>query len=239
MEYLNIETSQHVQINYPPAGIGDRVGAFIIDLVILGIYLVFSLQIIDDYTSGSTWIVIAFAVLPVSLYHLLMEVLFEGQSLGKKAVDIKVIQTNGRPARLSSYLLRWIFRLFEITMTSGTVAFFTILINGRGQRLGDLAAGTTVVKTKKATSLSDTIYTDIEEGYTPAYPEVQKLNDRDIAVVREVLNERNSYDSTTRLKILLKTRNALQRKMGIGQADIPDTLEFLQRVLKDYNYMHR
>ena len=162
----------------------------------------------------------------------------EGQSLGKKALEIKVVQKNGKPPTLGSYLLRWIFRLIEITGTSGTLAFFTILINGHGQRLGDIAAGTTVIKKKKKTKLSDTMYADIAEGYDPQYPEVSCLSDNDISVVKEVLNAANNYDRRTYLNIALKTKNALKNKMGIELSDDIDSITFLRTVVKDYNFIH-
>ena len=240
MEHLNIETSQHVQINYLPAGVSSRVGAFLIDVLIMGIYLSFILLSSRSmaFTDGVS-IGFFIALLPLFFYHLISEVLMEGQSLGKKALNIKVVKKNGRPPTLGSYLMRWIFRLIEISATSGTLAFFTILINGHGQRLGDIAAGTTVVKTKKRTQLSDTLYTDIEEGYNPQYPEASRLNDNDISVIKEVLNEANKYDRRTYIKIALKTKNAIRNKMGIELSDDIDTMDFLRRVVKDYNFIHR
>lgn len=238
MEHLNIETTQHVQIDYSPAGIGTRIGAFLVDVFILGIYLFFTLTIVFDALPDSGWLIILITLLPVLFYHLLLELFFNGQSLGKKALDIKVIKTNGTPATFGSYLLRWIFRLIEIGASSGMIAFFTILVNGKGQRLGDIAAGTTVVKTKKSTDLSDTLYTDIEENNDPTYPEAAILNDNDISVVKEVLNDGNRYDHRTHEVMLLKTRNAIQRKMGIEKFDEENSVDFLRTVVKDYNIIH-
>ena len=227
MEHLNIETSQHVQIDYLPASVGSRVGAFLIDGFIMGIYFLFVLLVSENIvpTNGIP-IGIIIALLPLFFYHLISEILMEGQSMGKKALEIKVVQKNGKPPTLGSYLLRWMFRLIEITSTSGTLAFFTILINGHGQRLGDIAAGTTVVKTKKKTKLSDTIYADIEGDYNPEYPEVSHLSDNDISVVKEVLNEAHNYDRRTYIKIALKTRNAITNKMGIHLSDDVDSITF-------------
>lgn len=238
MEHLNIETTHHVQIDYPTAGIGTRIGAFLVDILIQVIYLFFTLTIVFEILPSSSWLIILIVLLPVLFYHLICELLFNGQSLGKKALDIKVIKMDGTPATFGSYLLRWIFRLVEISASTGMIAFFTILFNGRGQRLGDIAAGTTVVKTKKNTDLSDTLYADIEEGYTPIYSEVATLDDNDISVVKEVLNDGNQYDRRTYEVMLLKTRNAIQRKMGIDSPKEENPIEFLRTVVKDYNIIH-
>lgn len=238
MNNLNIETSQHVQIDYEPAGIGPRVGAFVIDAFLIGTFLIFSMVFLFEGLSDQQWVIILFCVLPAMSYHLLCELFFNGQSIGKKAVNIRVIKTDGTPATLGSYLLRWIFRLLEITMTSGMVAFFSIMINGRGQRLGDMAAGTTVVKTKTDANLNDTLYTDIQEGYTPEYPQAAALDDSDIAVVKEVLRDGYKYDRGTQLNILLKTRNAVCKKMGIEADNDANPRVFLETIVKDYNVVH-
>lgn len=237
MDHLNIETSHHVQIDYPPAGIGARIGAFLIDAFIMGIYLLFAFTVVLESMTENIWLMIT-AMFPALFYHLVLELLLDGQSFGKKAWDIKVIKTDGTPATFGSYLLRWIFRLIEITASTGMIAFFAIIFNGKGQRLGDMAAGTTVVKTKKKTDLSDTLYADIEEGYTPTYSEASILTDNDISVVKEVLNEGNQYENQTYEVMLLKTRNAIQQKMGIDSLNEGNPVEFLRTVVKDYNVIH-
>ncbi|TYP92661.1 putative membrane protein YckC, RDD family [Fodinibius salinus] len=237
MKNLNIETSQHVQIDYEPAGIGPRVGAFVIDSFLIGLFLIFSIPFVFGGASGQRWVIILFFVLPAMSYHLLFELFFNGQSIGKKAVNIRVIKTDGTPGTLGSYLLRWIFRLFEITVTSGLIAFFSIIINGEGQRLGDMAAGTAVVKTKNNTGLNDTLYADIQEGYTPKYPQAAALDDSDISVVKEVLRDGYKYDRGTQRNILLKTRNAVCKKMGM-EADDQNPKAFLETIVKDYNVVH-
>lgn len=209
-----------------------------IDLIIMGIYAAVMSGLITEIGLASYWLFILVVALPFLFYHLLLEIFLDGQSLGKKAVEIKVISTDGTPATVGSYLLRWMFRLIEIGATSGMLAFFTILINGKGQRLGDMAAGTTVVKTKKSTDLSDTLYADIEEGYSPHYPEVSLLSDNDISVIKEVLNKRNDYDRTTHHKLLLKTQYAIRRKMGATTVEEENSVEFLRTVVKDYNFIH-
>ncbi|NGP88272.1 RDD family protein [Fodinibius halophilus] len=238
MEHLNIETSHHVQIDYSPAGIGARLGAYALDIIIMTIYFVVLYAFVFDAVKPPTWMIILVLVLPLMSYHLIFELFMEGQSPGKKVAGIKVIKTDGTPATFGNYVMRWVFRLIEITSTSGTVAFITILINGKGQRLGDLAAGTAVVESKKKTSLSDTLYTDFEEDYEPVYPEVSVLTDKDISIIKEVLNERKAYDRQTYKIMAMKTRNAIQEKMGIEKAREKGVLQFLRTVVKDYNVIH-
>lgn len=235
MANLNIETSQHVQIDYAPAGVGPRVGAFFIDLLIMIAYLVF-MSIVIFSGMKMTWLFVV-AQLPILFYHLLFELFFNGQSPGKMALQIRVMNKDGTPATLGQFLLRWVFWLVDIMLTSGALAFFTVLINGEGQRLGDIAAGTTVVKTNQETTLDDTLFADVEDDYTPVYPNVSRLTDEDISVIKEVLNEGQHYDSEIYLTMLAKTRDTIARKLN---AEIKESYsrDFLDTVIKDYNVVH-
>ena len=77
-------------------------------------------------------------------------------------------------------------RLIDITLASGSIAILTILLNGKGQRLGDIAAGTTVISEKKIISINDTIAVDIPEEFKPTFPQVTLLSDKDIQTIKEL-----------------------------------------------------
>src|SRR5690606_21050190 len=111
---------------------------------------------------------IAIVTVPFLLYHPLFEILMNGQSPGKRQMKIKVVSLDGSSPTIGGYLMRWLFRLVEVFMLRGAVAMVTIAANGKGQRLGDIAAGTTVVKLvpQHATS-SDAVFTQVESDYQP------------------------------------------------------------------------
>ena len=175
--------------------------------------------------------------LPPSLYSLISELAMNGQSWGKKIMKIKVVNTDGTSATFSGYFLRWVIRLIEILVTFGSLATITILLNRKGQRLGDIAANTAVIRLRDK-SLKETIYTHIPDNYTVAYPEVSKLSANDIYTIKEVLEmlrTKNKTDQT--LALAQKAHEAIEQKLGVkaNQATAP----FLQSVLLDYNYMNR
>lgn len=239
MDNVSIETTQQVSIDYEVADIGERIFAFILDSIVIGIYLIITLvwmfEVIGGSNAGLFYLLI---FLPVALYHLLFEYFWNGQSLGKRALSIKVVRMDGTRPGIGNYLMRWIFRLFEISMTSGMVALCVILFNGKGQRIGDMAAGTTVVKNRRRTSLDDTMVTDIEDGYEPRFSTAAELTDQDVAIIKEVLNSRYEYDRNTFLTMLDQTRNKVAGKLGISVSDETNSRQFLQTILKDYNYLH-
>jgi len=245
MQSIEIQTAQNVNIEYPVASIGDRVVAAIIDqLIMIGylIAIIFLYIWILDLTGGSAlYFPVAYFVilfLPVFFYHLLCETFLNGQSFGKKLMKMKVVKLDGVQAGIGSYFLRWILAPIDIYFTYGSVGLVTILINGKGQRLGDLAANTTVVKLKAEAKLDDTILRTTPVNYEVKFPQVSSLSDNDIAIVKAVLdmNYKNP-DIYLYEQMLQKTKAAVEKKIGITSTLRPIT--FLDTVLKDYNYLLR
>ena len=244
---VSIETSQHVKLSYEPAGVGERVLAFFLDGFFLGVYYLVALWIWGYVNQlGSTdlaelnntaWIVYVFIVLPLLLYHLVAEVISNGYSIGKKIVGIRVVKIDGTRATLSGYLVRWLFRLIEITMTSGVLAFITIIINGKGQRIGDILGKTCVVKERNKVKLDDTLFAEVAEAYEPVFPQVADLDDKDIRIIREVLNARSHYEYDNWFLMLQKTRKKIEDRLGIQRNEMQAD-EFLKTVIKDYNAVH-
>ncbi|MEO9885075.1 MAG: RDD family protein [Balneola sp.] len=245
MAQIGIETAQHVKINYNPAGIFERILAYLVDFLVLGIYWTVLMMISTYGTSivpgdsggGNDWILYVIVLLPVMLYHLTMEIIWNGYTVGKWLIGIRVVKLDGTRPSVSNYLIRWLIRLFEITMTSGVVAFFTLLLNGKGQRLGDIAAKTCVIKVGRRTKLSDTVFENIEDEYDATFPQVVELTDKEISVVNDVLKSRNGYDKAAWLTMVARTRVLIQEKTGILNSGMGD-IEFLKQVVKDYNALH-
>lgn len=243
MQSIEIQTAQNVNIEYPVASIGDRVIAAIIDQLIMVGYLlviIFLYIWILNLTEGSAiYFPVAYFIilfLPLFFYHLLCETFLNGQSFGKKIMKMRVVKIDGSQAGIGSYFLRWILAPIDIYFTYGAVGLITLLINGKGQRVGDLAAGTTVVKLKAEVKLDDTILRATPVNYEVKFPQVSVLSDKDIAIVKEVLdmNYKNP-DIFIYEQILQKTKSAVEKKTGISSN--MRAITFLDTVLKDYNYL--
>ena len=234
MDTLSIGTSQNIHIEQPIASIGERVAATLLDLLFIGCYYI-AVLILSRFIHSDTLILI-FSV-PPSLYSLISELAMNGQSWGKRLMKIKVVNTDGTSATFSGYFLRWITRLIEVLATVGSLATITIILNRKGQRLGDIAANTAVIRLKDK-SLRETIYIPVPDNYTVIYPEVSKLSANDIYTIKEVLDMlRAKKMSSQTLALAQKAHVAIEQKLGVkaNQATAP----FLQTVLLDYNYMNR
>lgn len=240
MSTVRIDTAQNVAIDYEIASVGDRVVSSIIDgVIIFAAYMVaFALVgLVEFENPGTDWAIYVFVV-PLLLYHLLCETLLNGQSIGKRIMKVRVVRLDGSPAGFGAYFLRWLLRIVEITICYGSIALVTIVINGRGQRLGDMAAGTCVVKVKKRTRLSDTIYASVADDDEPTYPQVSRLEDADVAVARDVLAAvRDARRSTAINRLADNAATALAHKMGV-RVEGP-SIRFLRTVVDDYNRASR
>jgi uncharacterized RDD family membrane protein YckC len=231
MQKVTIRTAQNVLIDYPVAGLLHRILAFIIDIFILGTYAIVVLFIIVQSGMQEQWIMLLF-YFPMFFYDLFFEILMNGQSLGKKALDLRVVRVDGSNPTIGNYLLRWLLKPIDI-LFSGSVAVSCILLTRFGQRLGDLAAGTTVVKLVSVGNVtSQQIIQQLDEAYEPVFTQVTQLSDQDINLIKKAL-EVNRTHGNMQPAIQLETR--IKSLLGI-ESDMP-AVKFLYTIIKDYSHL--
>jgi uncharacterized RDD family membrane protein YckC len=228
---VRIQTSQNVELEYEPASIGDRILATILDrLIYLGWVLIWILiyNLVKLNGNLSIFIIMGTIGLPIMLYPILTEYFLNGQTLGKRAMNIRVVLLNGNQPTLGAYILRWLLILVDTELLTPLVAIITIAANGRGQRVGDIAAGTTVIKTVKRVSLSQVTYQSLPEDYRVTYLEAAHLNDRDIETIRQVLRNRNEG-------LMERTAHKVAEVLDIQYTTEPRV--FLLTVINDYSFL--
>ncbi|RSK47739.1 RDD family protein [Hymenobacter rigui] len=235
MSTIRIQTTQNVSLEYEVATVGDRVLATIIDGVVIWAWLLVLLGISSGLGLNETSMIILFAVLggiPYVFYHLLCEVLMNGQSVGKKARDIKVVRLDGTPPRFGDYLIRWLLRIVDTGIFNGLIALIVVQANGRGQRIGDIAAGTAVVRMRSRQAEGVLAPTFTEPGYVVVFPEAARLADHDVATIRQLLQKATAAENYV---LLNELANKVKGLTGI-QADLPDEA-FLRTVLRDHAHI--
>jgi hypothetical protein len=166
-------------------------------------------------------------------YTLALEILMNGQTIGKRAMNIKVVNLDGTQPSVGAYLLRWLFRIADIGFSSGVLAIILVATNRNGQRLGDMAAGTTVITLKRRVTLAQTRLPETPSDYEPVYPEAARLSDRDAEIIRETLQtyQRNGNDPQ------LATSLAGKLKTLLNITSNEPNVDFLQTILKDYTHI--
>ncbi len=242
MSELSINTTQNVKINFIAATIGERLGAFFIDLFIIISYsITISLILfrwlqldrlmvnIDPWSERAIYIVI---YSPVIVYSIFFESLFEGQSLGKRIVKIKVVKIDGYQASFSDYLVRWFFRVVDFFSLFGLAGLIAVVTSKNAQRLGDMAAGTAVITLKNKINISHTILEEIGDSYVPTYPLVIKLSDNDMRIIKETFkNAEAKNDQEVLYKLMAKIESVTGIKNQSGNHS-----DFIRVILKDYNF---
>ncbi len=235
MGTFTIETTQNIGIQYQLAGVLDRIGAYLIDILVLIAMATLLMSIMSAFPGDllSSYIIF-FAYIPVLVYRLLAETLFNGQTIGKMALSIKVVKTNGQPAGISNYLLRWIFQTLDFYLM-GSVALIFIMTGEKGQRLGDLVAGTTVIKKNNSNlNLQNNLHRNVEENYQPVFAEAARLDEKHIRLIRKTIATRLEYlDEKPTEMLAQKLGQILDVKYDMR----PQT--FLNTLLKDYTYFHK
>jgi len=234
MDKFQIETAQNISINQHVANLGTRIGAYLLDVLIIASYVIVVFYIINSLNIRKGFdlnLTYTLLMLPVFFYSLLFETLFNGQSPGKMLTNIRVVKKDGSKPTFGSFLMRWVLRIIDVQLASGAVAIFTILLNGKGQRLGDLAAGTTVITERHKITLQNTLLTDLEADYKPTYSQVTLLSDSDIQTIK------NLYQKSVRRgdhNIILRLYDKIIKLTDIKTEQKP--FEFVETVIKDYNY---
>ena len=234
MDNFQIETAQNVTIRQNAASIGARIGSYLLDLLIIVLYYILCFWLMGSLgleTGFDAWMIYLVLSLPVFFYHLIFEILMNGQSPGKRLNDIRVVKLDGSRPTFGAYLLRWVIAVLEINIFSGSLALVTILLNGKGQRLGDIAAGTTVITERKKATIHDTLSITIEDDYLPTYAQVTLLSDQDIQTIKELFRKAKRNNNH---KVILKLHAKIQEITGIQTEQQP--MHFVDTVLKDYNY---
>jgi uncharacterized RDD family membrane protein YckC len=235
MSQIRINTSQNVEIERTAANVGIRIVSQIIDYIILFIYFMFII-FISYLIKSESLAFFLICLIPAFFYSFIMESAFQGQSVAKMILKIKVVKLDGSQPSILNFFIRWIFRLID-TPFYGIVAIISISTSGKGQRLGDKAAGTTVISLQKKYDLKNSIYRSINEEYKLQFPQVELLKEEDINTVNEVLNHYNGNSGTQARELLIKTKSAIILKTGIDTQI--ESLPFLRTIVKDYNYMIR
>ncbi len=241
MSKLNVETGQNVIIKKELANIGERIGAQLLDYFIMFVYAMIITLIFKGVSNimGQKVEALMFIFLaPLFFYSLLSEIFMQGQSLGKKVLKTKVVKLSGEQPTVGSYIIRWLFRLIDINFLYGAVGMITIAATGKGQRIGDIVAKTSVISLKRKKSLENTIFVELEDSYVAVYPDVEKLDATDIKTIKDVVaHYKKNITKPIAIDMIKNTAKAIKEKIGVENSEIP--LLFLETIIKDYNFIHK
>lgn len=271
-ETLIIQTPERVSLAFPLASIGNRFLAVAIDhaiqyvsiIVVAVVFLIASgVSVFDDdptragvFDSMSNW-TIALMIVGLFLlfagYFVFFEWLWSGQTPGKRLLKLRVIREDGRPITIWEAIARNLLRIFDaipgFVIPIYSIGLISIFLNRRDQRVGDLFAGTVVIRerTDEAPTFAETFSNPVADAALRRVQkqvsfngDVLKLSDRDIEVVESLLRRR--WDLTDRQRQWMAWRVALpimyRLKPDYDAANF--TYEgFLEELIHKYNAKRR
>ncbi len=236
MSRLAINTAQNVNLDYKLIGVGERFVAFLIDGLILLTYITIMENLVElsEIFDTDSWTKRGFLglfLLPAFFYSLLCHIMFSGQTVGKIIMKIKVVRLDGAPTEWYNLLVRWMLRIVDVWLFFASIGVLSMLLSEKKQRIGDAAAGTVVISVKQKHKITSTILEDIDVDYIPVFNNVTKLTDKDVRIIKEtfqISKKNRDYKTLTLL------RNKVSEVLNID-SPLYD-IEFLNTILKDYNY---
>ncbi|MCA5005870.1 RDD family protein [Sphingobacterium bovistauri] len=237
MNNLLINTPQNVNFEYKLASVGSRILAFGIDYGIMLLYaflVALFFQITDILTgldSWATWGIYSLMYLPIFFYPLLCETFMNGQTFGKKILKLKVVKIDGTRATFYQYFIRWVSNAVDIFLSMGGIGLTSIILSQKGQRLGDIAADTTVISLKENLNLKETVFEDLAVEHAIVYPEVYKISDKDINEIKDIYNtgyRRKNYE------IIKALASKVEVMIGKKASERPE--DFVAQVIQDHYY---
>jgi uncharacterized RDD family membrane protein YckC len=218
-ETLRIATPEGVSLELPLAGLGSRFVALLVDTFLQG--LAFALLIlalvVADAGGFAAAAVVALAVFALLFaYPVAFELGAAGRTPGKRWSSLRVVCDDGSPVTFRSSALRNVLRLVDILPGLYLVGAIAIFATGKNQRLGDLAAGTLVVREPRAAAAAVQPAVPIEEaepGELPAW-DVSGLRDAELAALRRFLERRTALDAVPRNLLARDLAERLRPSVG-------------------------
>jgi len=224
-------TNQNIEIDLELGSLGDRILAFVLDSLIIFVLIIILGAALNEF-SLEPWMM-GLIYIPFMFYSFAFEYFGNGQTLGKRAMDIKVVRLDGATPTIGSYLLRWLFRLVDLWLypMMFAPAVISIIATKNGQRIGDLVAGTTVIKVREVEAA--TAFKSIaNEEHEVLFPGVKVLNDRQIELIKKALKMRKEGYNEEGVVVLAEK---LKEKLQI-ESDMPD-VKFLYTIIADYEHL--
>ncbi|HVG42864.1 MAG TPA: RDD family protein [Chitinophagaceae bacterium] len=264
MAVIRITTNFNIDLEFEAAPFHRRLMAWGIDLLLQIFYLILAAKIFTWWTRDmdnktdtgyNRWGLFLLLLLPFFTYHVVCEILFSGQSIGKKLMGLRVVNEAGGKPAISQCIIRWLIRTSDYTLfliilfgplsmliggesaIAGLAAFLLLFIDiilansgKKNQRLGDILAHTMLIKSTQNGTINDTVFLPVADDYVPQFPQVMNLTDRDINSIKGILDasrKKRDYELADRASNKIKNHLFIESSLS--------SFAFLEILLKDYN----
>jgi uncharacterized RDD family membrane protein YckC len=238
-----VDTPENIEFGYDIAGIGSRMLAAIIDtsiilalqaiILLLGSFATDSAGLAESVRTALATIA-GFMILWG--YYIAFEVIWNGQSPGKRALGLRVVRTGGRPITFTAAVIRNLVRLVDFLPFFYGIGVVVMFVDSRSRRLGDLAAGVIVVRERREITLASlTAQGDqarIDLSSAPEIPGILALRAGDYQLIREFLDQRTTLGGDARKRIAQQLARGIEARLAIVVQGDPEP--FLEQVALAY-----
>lgn len=244
-----VETPEQIELAYDLAGIGSRFLAAIVDSALIALAelaLFFALAQIAGAMEFAESVLIAIgAALGFAIlwgYYIAFELTWNGQSPGKRLIGLRVVSEGGRPITVTGSIIRNLIRIVDFLPFLYGIGVIAMFIDGRARRLGDLAAGTLVVRERADVTLESLVTRVAPDlpppsGDTTDLIDVSLLMPDDYALLCDFLDQRRDLAQPVRRRLAAQLSEGLQARLGVLPESDPERL--IERVTRAYRYQRR
>jgi uncharacterized RDD family membrane protein YckC len=231
-------TPEAVPLAVDVAGLGSRMIALLVDLliqapIVIGISIAAAVSGGDNVALDVAYLFAVFAVLWG--YFPLFEGMWQGRTPGKRSQSLRVVRTDGQPVTFVNVLVRNLLRIIDVIPGNYAVGVVSVALTSRSQRLGDLAAGTIVVREPKFAPPAP-LQVSAMPGQIEAVRgmDMAALGERDYEVVRAFLHRRASLAPDVRATLAGQIASPLRARVGASAGRTLGDEAFLEAVAVGY-----
>lgn len=174
-------------------------------------------------------------VIAETCYFVLFESLAGGRSPGKRLIGLRVVSEQGRAIGVAQAVARNLLRFIDALPIGYIIGISSVLMSGRRQRLGDIAAGTLVIRLDRppaAVAVDDTAHPG-DEAFVFDQRQSRRIGALEIRLARESLRRHQAAeDSNERPALLEVSVEALRSRLDYGPVDVEQRPAFLRAVLR-------
>lgn len=224
-----VVTPEAVVLDFETAGLASRLLAGLIDVaaqgVLLFVVLIAAAGLATGFSSGGAAGALVYVAVFLVLfgYPAVLETLWRGRTLGKAAMGLRVVTAEGMPVRFRHAAIRSMMGLVDKWSASGAIGVVTVLLTRRNQRLGDLVAGTIVLRERRSSRPLAAIAFAAPPGLERycATLDVAGLSRRDYVAIRSFLLRAHTLRPDLRFTLARELSRPLQERL---RATVPADL---------------
>jgi uncharacterized RDD family membrane protein YckC len=227
---ITVVTPENIRIEYEVAGIGSRGGAAIVDLLLQGLIIavIFSgravLEMLHKWP-GTTW---ADALLGIASfvvywgYYTYFETVWNGQTPGKRHMRLRTVKEGGMPIDLTSAAVRNLVRIIDFLPMLYVVGSISVLVTSNSKRLGDIAAGTLVVKERseilRTAPANQEAAVPVPPIQTSYVKQVELVTPEEFEAAKRFMERKAELSPQVREEVAARIARPLIAKLGIAES---------------------